>query len=251
MDVGGCSILVTGAASGLGAACARELHGAGARILAIDMSESSETGLGHDIEFIRADVTQTADVARAVQCAVDRFGRLDAAISCAGILAAARLVGREQPHDLDLFRRVIEVNLTGTFNVMRLAAQQMRRNSPNADGERGVIINTASVSAFEGQMGQTAYAASKGGIVSMCLPAARDLASDGIRVVAIAPGVFQTPMVDSAPEKVRQSLVEQTEFPARFGQPREFAMLVRQVLENPMLNGCTVRLDGAVRMGAK
>jgi NAD(P)-dependent dehydrogenase (short-subunit alcohol dehydrogenase family) len=166
-------------------------------------------------------------------------------------LGAGRIVGRDGPHDLELFERVIRVNLVGTFNMLRLAATAMTANAPSAEGERGVIINTTSVAAFEGQIGQAAYAASKGGVASLTLPAARELAKFGIRVVAIAPGVFETAMMDAAPDAVRQSLAEQAAFPPRFGQPDEFAQLVQQMIENPMLNGCTVRLDGAMRMAAK
>jgi NAD(P)-dependent dehydrogenase (short-subunit alcohol dehydrogenase family) len=173
-------------------------------------------------------------------------------VNCAGILGSARIVGREGPHDLELFARVVKVNLIGTFNVMRLAATAMSRNEPlSADGERGVIVNTASVAAFEGQIGQAAYAASKGGVASLTLPAARELAKLGIRVMAIAPGIFATPMMDAAPEALRESLASQIPFPPRLGRPDEFASLAQHIVENPMLNGAVLRLDGAVRMAAK
>jgi NAD(P)-dependent dehydrogenase (short-subunit alcohol dehydrogenase family) len=255
MDIAGQTILVTGGGSGLGEACVRHMHDAGANVLIADVNEQAgvalANSLGQRTRFCQTDVTNSDHVSRAIQAAIDQLGPLRGTIHCAGILAAAKVVGRDAPHDLELFRRTIEVNLIGTFNVMRLAAFQMARNQPNADGERGVIINTASVAAFEGQMGQSAYAASKGGVASLTLPAARDLARDGIRVVAIAPGVFHTPMIDAAPDKVQQSLRDQTVFPTRLGKPQEFAAFAQHIFENPMLNGCVLRLDGAIRMSAK
>jgi NAD(P)-dependent dehydrogenase (short-subunit alcohol dehydrogenase family) len=256
MDIYGRTFLVTGGASGLGAACGRELHDAGGCVVFADHNEPAGDEWqtlfhGDRAVFSRTDVTSTDDISAAIELATVRFGTLSGAISCAGILAAARLAGRDGPHDLELFCRVIQVNLVGTFNVMRLVAQHMTGNVPNSDGERGIIVNTASVAAMEGQRGQAAYAAAKGGVASLTLPCARDLASYGIRVVAIAPGVFQTPMIDAAPPQVLRSLQDQTIFPARLGQPAEFARLVRHVIENPMLNGCILRLDGAMRMGPK
>jgi NAD(P)-dependent dehydrogenase (short-subunit alcohol dehydrogenase family) len=254
MDVAGHTFLITGGGSGLGAACAVDLHQAGARLMLADVNERAGNAVAaalNGAEFQRTDVTRAEDVLRTIERAISRFGALHGVVQCAGILAAARVSGRDGPHDLELFRRVIEVNLVGCFNVLRLAADHMKANVPGADGERGVIVNTASVAAFEGQIGQAAYAASKGGVASLTLPAARELASDGIRVVAIAPGVFGTPMIDAAPQKVQDALRQQTIFPQRLGQPCEFAALVRHVVENPMLNGATLRLDGAMRMGPR
>jgi NAD(P)-dependent dehydrogenase (short-subunit alcohol dehydrogenase family) len=241
------TFLITGGSSGLGAACVERLAAAGANVVIADVNLTST---GQDkVLACRVDVTNSEEVAAAIQQTTDKFGALHGVVNCAGILGAARVLGRDGPHDLALFRRVIEINLIGSFNVVRLAAQAMSANRENADGERGVIVNTSSVAAFEGQIGQAAYSASKGGIASMTLPLARDLARHGIRVVAIAPGVFQTPMMDVAPEKVQQSLQAQTVFPQRLGQPGEFAALVQHILENRMLNGSVIRLDGAMRMG--
>ncbi len=203
------------------------------------------------VQFVRTDVTSEQDVGRAIDTAQKSLGPLSGVVQCAGILGAARIVGKQGPHDLALFRRVVEVNLIGTFNVMRLAAAAMASNQPNAEGERGVIVNTASVSAFEGQIGQAAYSASKGGVASLTLPAARELARFGIRVVAIAPGVFETPMMTALAAEAQAALAAQVPFPPRMGRPEEFAALVRAIVENPMLNGSVVRLDGALRMGAK
>jgi NAD(P)-dependent dehydrogenase (short-subunit alcohol dehydrogenase family) len=190
-------------------------------------------------------------VQAAIALAASEFGRVDGVVNCAGIIGAGRIVGKNGPHDLALFERVVRVNLIGTFNVLRLAAAAMAANSPNADGERGVIVNTASVAAFEGQLGQAAYSASKGGVAALTLPAARELARFGIRVVAIAPGVFETPMMAGMTPEVRESLVEQCVFPPRLGRGEEFAKLAQQIVENPMLNGSVIRLDGALRMGSK
>jgi NAD(P)-dependent dehydrogenase (short-subunit alcohol dehydrogenase family) len=207
--------------------------------------------LGPRAEFVRTDVTSAADVQAAVDAA-SRFGPLRGVVNCAGILAAARVVGRDGPHELELFARVVNINLVGTFNVIRLAAAAMSQNEPLVeDGERGVIVSTASVAAFEGQIGQAAYAASKGGVASMTLPVARELAKFGIRVMAIAPGIFDTAMMQAAPGAVRDSLAGQVPFPPRFGKPEEFAALAQHIFENPMLNGAVLRLDGAVRMAAK
>lgn len=253
MQLSGSTFLVTGGGSGLGAACVKRLAAAGARIVIADIQPPS--GIQTDAANVLAcqvDVTNSDQVSAAIQQAIDHFGGLHGVVNCAGILGAARVVGREGPHDLDLFRRVIEINLIGSFNVLRLAAEAMAaKNTPDAEGERGVIVNTASVAAFEGQIGQAAYSASKGGIASMTLPVARELARHGIRVVAIAPGVFQTPMMGVAPEKVQQSLLAQTVFPQRLGIPDEFAALVQHIIENRMLNGSVIRLDGAMRMGAQ
>ncbi len=249
------SFLITGGASGLGAECVRRLVGAGANAVVADLNaaagESLAAQLGPKAAFAATDVTSPDSAQAAINLAIQRFGVLHGLVNCAGILGAARIVGREGPHDLGLFQKVIQVNLIGTFNMLRLAAAAMAKNEPNADGEQGVIINTASVAAFEGQIGQAAYAASKGGVASLTLPAARELSRFGIRVVTIAPGIFDTAMMAAAPDAVRNSLAEQAAFPPRFGRPDEFAQLVQQIIENPMLNGCVLRLDGAVRIGAK
>ncbi len=249
------TFLITGGASGLGEACARRFAAGGANVVIADLNsaagDSLANELGDAVRFRRTDVANAEDVAAAVALARDSFGRLDAAINCAGILGAARIVGRDGPHPLASFQQVIEVNLVGTFNVLRLAAEAMSENSPGEDGERGVIINTSSVAAYEGQVGQAAYSASKGGVAAMTLPAARELARLGIRVVAIAPGIFATAMMDATDEELRQSLASQIPFPQRLGQPDEFAALAQQIVENRMLNGCVLRLDGAVRMGPK
>jgi NAD(P)-dependent dehydrogenase (short-subunit alcohol dehydrogenase family) len=248
------AFLVTGAASGLGAGTARRLAAAGANVIIADLNQAAGELLANELApratFISTDVTSESSAQAAIDVAIQRFGALHGLVNCAGILGAARLVGKSGPHDLALFQKVIQVNLIGTFNLLRLAAAAMSKNEPNADGERGVIINTASVAAFEGQIGQAAYAASKGGVASLTLPAARELARFGIRVVTIAPGVFETAMMQATPDAVRESLADQAAFPPRFGRPEEFAQLVQQIIENPMLNGCTIRLDGGIRMGA-
>jgi NAD(P)-dependent dehydrogenase (short-subunit alcohol dehydrogenase family) len=252
MQISGQTFLITGAASGLGAATARRLVAAGANVVLADLSAAAGAALagelGEQALFVATDVTAEDSARAAVAAAAARFGVLQGLLNCAGILGAARIVGRDGLHDLGLFQKVIQVNLIGTFNMLRLAAGAMAQNTPNADGERGVIINTSSVAAFEGQIGQAAYAASKGGVAALTLPAARELARAGIRVVAIAPGVFETAMMQAAPDKVRQALADEAVFPPRFGRAAEFAQLVQQIVENPMLNGCTIRLDGAVRM---
>lgn len=255
MQVAAHTFLITGGGSGLGAACARLLSSLGGRVVIADVNEEAgariAAEIGPDAAFAKADVTDEAQVQAAIDLAVSRFGGLDAVVNCAGILGAARIAGKNGPHDLALFARVVNVNLIGAFNVLRLAAAAMTANPPGDDGERGAIINTSSVAAFEGQVGQAAYAASKGGVASLTLPAARELARFGIRVVAIAPGVFDTAMMSAAPDEVRRSLVEQIPFPLRPGHPKEFASLVREIIENPMLNGSVIRLDGALRMGPK
>ena len=255
MTLAGKTFLVTGGCSGLGEACVRRFVEHDAQVVVADIDEAAGgtlmDELGSPVVFARTDVTSSEDVAEAINAAVDNCGGLHGAVNCAGILAAARVVGREGPHDLELFARVIQVNLIGTFNVMRLAAAQLAENKPDPQGERGVIINTASVAAFEGQIGQAAYAASKGGVAAMTLPAARELARVGIRVVAIAPGVFNTSMMAAAPDAVRDSLQAQTVFPPRLGDPAEYAALAHHIIDNPMLNGSVIRLDGAMRMQAK
>jgi NAD(P)-dependent dehydrogenase (short-subunit alcohol dehydrogenase family) len=209
------------------------------------------TALGRNAHFVQTDVTDEASVQAAVGAAVERFGALHGAVNCAGIALAERVLSKRGPHQTATFVRTLEVNLIGTFHVLRLAAEAMTHNQPTATGERGVIINTASIAAFDGQIGQVAYAASKGGIVGMTLPAARDLAPHGIRVVTIAPGVFETPLLAGLPEAARTALVQQIPFPPRLGQPAEYAALVGHIFTNPMLNGEVIRLDGALRMGPR
>jgi len=251
MDPSGKTFLVTGGASGLGAACVARLVKAGGNVVVADLVEPAGNTDSQQTRFIKTDVADESSVRTAVQTAVGAFGSLHGAINCAGILGASRVVGRDGPHDLALFRKVIEVNLIGTFNVDRLAAEVMSRNEPLADGERGVLIHTSSVAAWDGQIGQAAYSASKGGVASLCLPMARELARFGIRVVAIAPGVFETPMMAALPEAARDALAQQVPFPARMGKPDEFAALVEHAIVNTMLNGTTLRLDGAMRMSGK
>jgi NAD(P)-dependent dehydrogenase (short-subunit alcohol dehydrogenase family) len=248
------TFLITGGASGLGAGCARRLNELGANVVIADLDaelgQTLQNDLGHGVRFVRTDVTDETQSQAAVDIALREFGDLHGLIQCAGILGAARIVGKEAPHDLRLFERVVSVNLVGTFNMMRLAAVAMSADAPNADGERGVIVNTSSVAAYDGQIGQSAYAASKGAVASLTLPAARELARFGIRVVAIAPGVFDTAMMAETTEELRESLMRQIPFPPRFGRAAEFAQMVQAVIENTYINGTVVRLDGAVRMGA-
>jgi NAD(P)-dependent dehydrogenase (short-subunit alcohol dehydrogenase family) len=254
MDLAQRTFLVTGGGSGLGAACVRMLATAGAHVVIADVNEAAgqalATELGMTTRCQRTDVTDPVSVQAALDTAVQTFGALHGVIQCAGVVHGEKIVGRSAPHDLAAFQRVVTVNLIGTFNVLRLAATVMARNEPTPGGERGVIVNTASVAAFDGQIGQAAYAASKGGVASLTLPAARELARHGIRVVAIAPGIFDTPMLAGLPEPVRQSLADQVPFPKRLGRPEEYANLARQIIENEMLNGTVVRLDGALRMSA-
>lgn len=255
MNLQGKVALITGGASGLGAACVRRFVAAGARVLIVDLNAEHGAALaaelGESAQFAPADVTSEADIQAAIAQAQSAFGGLDVVINCAGVVAASRTVGREGPHALDLFERTIRINLIGTFNVVRLVAAAMQENTPNEQGERGVIINTASVAAYDGQIGQAAYAASKGGIVSLTLPVARDLARSGIRVMAIAPGIFHTPMMGSLPQAAQDSLGEQVPFPARLGDPAEYAQLAQSIVENPYLNGEVIRLDGAIRLAPK
>jgi len=214
-------------------------------VVVLDLKRGEE-----DLPYVEGDVREAADVARAVALA-EEAGPLFAVVNAAGIGLAQKILGREGPHDLEAFRKVVEVNLVGTFNVLRLAAWAMRENPPDGEGQRGVIVNTASVAAYEGQIGQAAYAASKGGVVALTLPAARELAEWGIRVVTIAPGLFDTPLLQGLPEKAKASLAAQVPFPRRLGRPEEYALLVLHILENPMLNGEVVRLDGALRMAPR
>jgi NAD(P)-dependent dehydrogenase (short-subunit alcohol dehydrogenase family) len=246
METQGGTFLVTGGGSGLGAAVAGNLAEGGANVVVADLEgENNE-----NVRFIETDVADEESVQDAIDAALE-FGELHGVINCAGVATAEKILGKEGPHALDSFNKVVQVNLIGTFNVARLAAAVMKENEPTEGGERGVIVNTASVAAFEGQIGQAAYAASKGGVVSLTLPLARELASYGIRVVAIAPGIFDTPMMAGLPEEARESLGNQVPFPSRLGKPEEYAALVRHIVENEMLNGEVIRLDGAIRMAAR
>lgn len=255
MELTGKVVLVTGGASGLGEACVRRFVVQGARVVILDRDadkgQKLAGELGDAVRFAQADVTSEADVQAAIRAAEEAFGGLHINVNCAGVGWAERTVGKAGPHSLELFETVIKINLIGTFNVIRLAAARMSANEPNEEGERGVIINTASVAAFDGQIGQAAYSASKGGIVGMTLPIARDLSRSGIRVVTIAPGLFDTPLMGALPEEARQSLGAQVPFPSRLGRPAEFAHLAQAIIENPMLNGEVIRLDGALRMQPK
>jgi NAD(P)-dependent dehydrogenase (short-subunit alcohol dehydrogenase family) len=246
------SFLVTGGASGLGRACVERLVQLGGRVVIADRDAGQGSllaqQLGELAQFIATDVTSTASIEAAIAAANTKDRPLFGVVQCAGILVGGKVVGRDGPHDLALFERVIQINLVGTFNVLRLAAAAMAANAPDEQGQRGVVVNTSSVAAYEGQIGQTAYSASKGGVAALTLPAARDLARQGIRVVAIAPGVFETPMMTAASDEVRKGLLTSAVFPNRFGMPAEFASFVTQVIENPMFNGAVVRLDGAMRM---
>ena len=247
--------LVTGGASGLGAATARMLVANGGRVAIADMNreagEALAAELGPAARFILTDVADEASGRAAVDTATSAFGTLHGLVNCAGIAPAEKVLGKAEPPGLATFARVMQINLIGAFNMIRQAATAMARNAPNAAGERGVIVNTASVAAFEGQIGQAAYAASKGGMIAMTLPIARELSRQGIRVMTIAPGIMETPMLLGMPQEVRDSLGKMVPFPSRLGQPAEFASLVRHVLENTYLNGEVIRLDGAIRMGAK
>jgi NAD(P)-dependent dehydrogenase (short-subunit alcohol dehydrogenase family) len=249
------AFLVTGGGSGLGGATARALIRRGANVMIADVNDEAASALAADLgaqaRFIHTDVTSEADGTQAVKAAIEQFGALHGLINCAGIGIAAKVVGRDGPHALSRFAQVINVNLIGTFNMIRLAAAAMAKAEPNIQGERGVIINTASIAAYDGQIGQAAYAASKSGVVGLTLPIARELAGSGIRVVTIAPGIFATPMMAGLPEAAQLSLGASVPFPARLGQPDEFASLVCHICENVMLNGETIRLDGALRMAPR
>ncbi len=249
-------VLVSGGASGLGAACVRLFREAGAKVVIADLNESAGSALAGElgeesVRFVKANITEEASVQAAVQTTVDTFGGLHIAINCAGIGSAERVLGKDGPASLATFSKVIQINLIGTFNVIRLAGAAMARNEAAESGERGVIINTASVAAFDGQIGQAAYSASKGGVVGMTLPIAREFARYGIRVVTIAPGIFDTPMLAGLPEAARLSLGQQVPFPPRLGRPGEYAALARHICENEMINGEVIRLDGAIRMASK
>lgn len=248
--------LITGGGSGLGAATAKLLVSAGAKVVLADIN--AEAGAAQVAElgeanarFIRTDVCSEADGKAAVQLALDAFGALHGLANCAGVAPAEKIIGRNGVHGLDSFTRTININLIGTFNMLRLAAEAMAQNQPDSGGERGIIINTASVAAFDGQIGQAAYSASKSAVVGMTLPIARELARSGIRVMTIAPGIFETPMMAAMPQEVRDSLGASVPFPPRLGRPDEYAALARHIIENSMLNGEVIRLDGAIRMAAK
>lgn len=253
MKTKGTGALVAGGASGLGAATSRALAEAGAEVTVADLNAERGEELASEIggAFVEADVTDAVGVGAAVERAATAEGGLRISVCCAGIGWAERLARTRGPHDLEFFANVVKVNLIGTFNVLRLAAASMLANEPDEEGERGVCVNTASIAAFDGQIGQVAYSASKGGIVGMTLPAARDMASKGVRVMTIAPGLFDTPLLAALPEAARESLGAGTPFPSRLGRPHEYALMVGQIVANPMLNGETIRLDGALRMPPK
>jgi NAD(P)-dependent dehydrogenase (short-subunit alcohol dehydrogenase family) len=255
MEIAGKVFVVTGAGSGLGAAVTRHLAARGARILLADVNESAGAALAGELgdaaHFVRTDVTDEADGVRAISTAREIFGHLHGLVNCAGIAPGEKVLGREGPHRLDSFCRAISINLIGTFNMIRLAAEAIAREEPDAEGGRGVIINTASIAAFDGQIGQAAYAASKGGVAAMTLPIARELARQGVRVVTIAPGIFGTPMMAGMPPEVQDTLGRSVPFPGRLGRPQEFADLVEHIIANDYLNGEVIRLDGALRMAPK
>ena len=252
MEIRGNVFLITGGASGLGAGTARLLAQDGGKVVLADLNEAAGEALAQELGgvFVRCDVSREDDAQAAVDAAT-RAGSLRGLVNCAGIAPAAKTVGKDGAHPLDVFAKTINVNLVVTFNMIRLAAVAMAANAPNANGERGVVISTASVAAFDGQIGQAAYAASKAGVAGMTLPIARDLSRNGIRVMTIAPGLFETPMLLGMPKDVQDALGAMVPFPPRLGKPAEYAMLVRQIVENPMLNGEVIRLDGAIRMQPK
>lgn len=255
MEFSGCTAVVTGGASGLGEAVVRSVVSTGGRAAIFDLDaakgETLAGELGDAVLFLETDVSNEASVQAALETASARFGEIQLLVNCAGISPAAKVLGRKGPHDLALFNKTLQVNLVGSFNVLRLASAKMALNVPRLDGERGVIINTASAAAFEGQIGQAAYSASKGGLVGFTLPIARELAEHGIRVVTIAPGIMETPMLMGMPDHLREALGKMVPFPQRLGYPAEFALLVRQIMENRLINGATIRLDGAIRMQPK
>ena len=252
MDIQNKVFIVTGGASGLGAGTARMLVANGARVVLADVQDEAGNAFAKDIgqRYVHCDVTQEADAKSAVAAALE-LGNLFGLINCAGIAPAAKTVGKNGAHALDLFQKVISINLIGTFNMIRVASEAMSKNTPESTGERGVLINTASVAAYDGQIGQAAYSASKGGVVGMTLPIARDLAPLGIRCVTIAPGIFGTPMMFGMPQNVQDALAASIPFPSRLGRPEDYAKLVHQIVTNDMINGETIRLDGAIRMPPK
>ena len=252
MDIAGKVFLVTGGASGLGEGAARALAAAGGKVVIADLQADKGQAVAAELggSFVKCDVTQEADGQAAVAAAAT-MGKLMGLVNCAGIAIGVKTVGKEGPHPLAQFARVININLIGSFNMIRLAADAMSKNAPEATGERGVLISTASVAAFDGQIGQAAYSASKGGIAGMTLPIARDLARNGIRNMTIAPGIFGTPMLFGMPKEVQDSLAASVPFPSRLGTPADYAKLVRHIVENEMLNGEVIRLDGAIRLAPK
>jgi NAD(P)-dependent dehydrogenase (short-subunit alcohol dehydrogenase family) len=247
------TFFITGGGSGLGAATARLLASSGANVFIADVNEEAGESTASEIgaRYAYTDVTHENSVQGAVNAALDAFGGLSGVVNCAGVGPAKKVLGKKGPHPLEDFVGTVEINLIGTFNVIRLSAEAMAENEPTDDGERGVIVNTASVAAFDGQIGQAAYAASKGGVAALTLPVARELASHGIRVVTIAPGIFDTPMLAALPEEARDSLGKQVPFPPRLGRPEEYAALVKHIVENEMLNGEVIRLDGSIRMAPR
>ncbi len=255
MNIQNKAFLITGGASGLGFATAQMIIANGGNAVLLDINaetgEKAETELGEKVKFVKTDVANEEQVQNAIDISVKHFGGIHGVANCAGVGPAMRVVGKNGPHSLDFFSKVININLIGTFNVIRLATNIMQNNVPNEGGERGIIINTASVAAFDGQIGQAAYSASKGGIVAMTLPIARELARMGIRVMTIAPGIFETPLLASLPQEAQDSLGKQVPFPPRLGKPFEYANLVKHIIENVMLNGEVIRLDGAIRMNSK
>ena len=255
MQIKGSAFIISGGASGLGAGTGRQLVKLGGNVVLADLNEKAGTAfaaeLGSQARFLRADVTVEADCIAAVELAKKEFGGLQGAINCAGVATGEKVVGKDGPHALAGFARTININLVGSFNLLRIAAFAISQQPANAEGERGVIVNTASVAAYEGQIGQAAYAASKAGVIGMTLPVARELARYGIRVMTIAPGLFETPMMAGLPQEVQDSLGKTVPFPSRLGRASEYALLVQQIIENPMLNGETIRLDGALRMAPK
>lgn len=253
MNLTGKTILITGGASGLGEGTARMVAANGGKPVLLDLNAEAGEALAQELGglFVKADVSSESDVQAALDAGREKFGGIHGVVNCAGVAPAVTTAGKRGPHPLDVFERTIRVNLLGTFNVIRLAAQAMLDNEPGESGERGVIVNTASVAAYDGQIGQAAYSASKGGVVGMTLPIARDLARSGIRVVTIAPGIFETPMLRGLPQEAQDSLGTQVPFPSRLGRAEEYAALVRHIFENQMLNGETIRLDGAIRMAPR
>jgi len=247
--------LVTGGSSGLGEATMLELVAKGARVVIVDVDEAKgqkvAENAGGNVVFVRGDVTCEQDIRQAIRIATETFGKMNVAVNCAGVPNPGKILGKKGPLPMESFYKVVQINLGGTLNVIRLAVEHMNGNTANEEGEKGVIISTASIAAFEGQIGQAAYCASKGGIVAMTLPIARECAEYGIRVATIAPGLFATPLMDSYPDTVKESLAKSVPFPQRLGRPAEYAKLVLHIIENTMLNGCCLRIDGALRMQAK